>query len=570
MVLLKLKTSGHPAEDGAPPTAPPSSARAAPSPAPSVAGGGGAKIKLKKFGQTPTPATEHPPSAFGAAGGGDKKKKQPAQRKPTATGASSKGSASKKRSADDDISPLPKRLDSEPPAVRKPSVKINPSKAPQPGYDRAPPPSANTLSKIKLSGSRKPPEVRRPTLIARRKVPDRPKGVGYDSEDSEREEDPALQQGLILRMQPGDDAEKLRSAITNGLIASKEKNGLDVSLKFLTNDLRRAIVKIQGRMYAGVLVDLPCIVESMKSWDKKGWWKVADVCQMLLVLGRVQNDDEVKNYPLPREVDKNTMQYAHGLTPPMHYVRKRRFRKRVNYRETENVEEEVERLLREDDEWERNNGAAIKVQEYTQGEWDRLQNEPEGEQEQYNDELDADGELMESTEGWEQQQQEFYEEPDVDTADLEAELGNAFAEDLFAEPAPPAIDPMLDSPLPIASQAPSPAAVESTMAEDSAAETPAATPGQATQDEQSSDEDESDYDDDDSVDIVDEDAVAKAAERAQQLEEVADLEREIAAANVKVTSMTNQILKKREREKLAKLEEDLKMKRSAFGLEVED
>jgi TATA-binding protein-associated factor Taf7 len=33
-------------------------------------------------------------------------------------------------------------------------------------------------------------------------------------------------------------------------------------------------------------VDLPCIVEGMKSWDRRGWYKSADICQMLLVLGR--------------------------------------------------------------------------------------------------------------------------------------------------------------------------------------------------------------------------------------------------------------------------------------------
>ncbi|KAK3061234.1 hypothetical protein LTR53_019846, partial [Teratosphaeriaceae sp. CCFEE 6253] len=109
-------------------------------------------------------------------------------------------------------------------------------------------------------------------------------------------------------------------------------------------------------MYAAALVDLPCILESLKSWDKKGWWKVADVCQMLFVLGPVQSEAQIRDFPLPREVDRKTMAYAHGLTPPMHHVRRRRFRQRVSYRQMENVEEEVERLLKEDEEWERQNG----------------------------------------------------------------------------------------------------------------------------------------------------------------------------------------------------------------------
>lgn len=577
MPILKLKTSlplPH-ADDGAPQTA--SSARAAPSPTPSTAGGGGGgggtKLKLN-FSQPPTPATEQAASGFGAAAGANKKKS--AQRK-AASGAASKPAGNKKRPANDDLSPLPKRVASESQVIRKPSLKLKNPAAPHTGLETATPLTAGGLNKIKFGGARKQSDVRRPTLIARRKVPDRPKGVGYDSEDSEREEDPAIQQGLILRMRPGDDANALRAAIANGKIGVKEQGGMDVSLKFLTNDLRRAVVKVERNTYAAALVDLPCIVESMKSWDKKGWWKVADVSQMLLVLGQVKSEDEVRNYPLPREVDKDTMQFAHGLTPPMHHVRKRRFRHRVNYKETENVEEEVARLLREDEEWERNNGAVITVQEYTHAEWERLQNEPEPGQEEYDEEEDADGEEMDYTDQEQRLHDDDNLEMDMDTTDLEAQLGDALAQDEFAEPAFAATELMTDSPLPIDDQASSMLAAENMIAEDSAAETPAATPrgdGQdptLTQDEPSSDEDESDYDDDeDSPGVVDEDAVARAAERAQQLEEVADLEREIVSAEEKITRMTNQLLKRRETEKLGKLKEDLKMKRFAFGLDGED
>ena len=40
--------------------------------------------------------------------------------------------------------------------------------------------------------------------------------------------------------------------------------------------------------------------------------------------------------------------WPHGMTPPMRHARKRRFRKRVNRQTIETVEEEVERLLKED------------------------------------------------------------------------------------------------------------------------------------------------------------------------------------------------------------------------------
>jgi transcription initiation factor TFIID subunit 7 len=71
------------------------------------------------------------------------------------------------------------------------------------------------------------------------------------------------------------------------------------------------------------------------------------------------------------------------------------------------------------------------------------------------------------------------------------------------------------------------------------------------------------------MDVFDEDAAAKSAERAQQLEEVADLEQEIARTRQKAQAMTNQLLKTRELRKLAGLEEDLKAKKVIFGLEDE-
>ena len=305
----------------------------------------------------------------------------------------------------------------------------------------------------------------------------------------------------------------------------------------------------------------------MKSWDKKGWWKVADVCQMLLVLGPVQTEAQIRDYPLPREVNKETMQFAHGLTPPMHHVRKRRFRKRVSHRQMENVEEEVDRLLKEDEDWESRMGGS-RMRDYAQGEWERAQNEPA--EELYDTEQDAEGDFDEYEQGY----AETPQEDEVDAAALEAQLAGAFAEDdIFGDETPMASNIVTESPTVMADQAASFAAVENAMAiPDSAAESPAATPlpsdiqDPATQTEQSSDEDESDYDSDE-PDVVDEDAAERAAVKAQQLEEVADLEREIEAVRQKANSFPNQLLKKRELDKLGKLEGDLKMKRVAFGLE---
>ncbi|KAK4560848.1 hypothetical protein LTR86_005428 [Recurvomyces mirabilis] len=555
MPLLKLKTGGAGQASSQPSTGVPQSATSAgpsaTSPAPSTASTiGRPKLKLKAS-QPPTPATEHPPSTL-----------------PTASRKNAvAGLASKKRGANDDISPATKRIASGQQAVRKPSLKIKAPAAKPPYADLSAttPYSAGSVNKLKLSGPKRKSTARIKALTThnvKREVQKRETGVG------EREEDPAIQQGLVLRMQPGEDADLLRNAIANGKVGLSEEGGVGVSIKFVTPDLRRAVVKVKGRMYAAALVDLPCIVESMKSWDKKGWWKVADICQMLLVLGPVRSEAEIRDFPLPREVNKETMQYAHGLTPPMHHVRRRRFRKRVSHKQLENVEEEVERLLREDEEWERGQGMTTH-NEYSQVEWDRLQNEPE--QPYDDDEMDADGEAIDTIEDYDDGYGQTPQEEEADAADLEAQLAGAFEEDAFGETF---TETMTNSPAPLTTGAETimtDAPVVSTpTAETPIAETPAETPRAGTEESEESDEDEDDYSDEDSPDVVDEDAAEKAAERAQQLEEVADLEREIAAVRTKANGMGNMLLRRREMERLGKLEEDLKMKRSAFGLADED
>ncbi|CAD5315619.1 unnamed protein product [Arabidopsis thaliana] len=62
------------------------------------------------------------------------------------------------------------------------------------------------------------------------------------------------------------------------------------------------------------LLDLPAVVESFKTYDDCALVKTADIGQMIMV--REPGD------PAP-----NTVEYRHGLTPPMKDARKRRFRR---------------------------------------------------------------------------------------------------------------------------------------------------------------------------------------------------------------------------------------------------
>ncbi len=107
------------------------------------------------------------------------------------------------------------------------------------------------------------------------------------------------------------------------------------------------MITVQNQAYAAILLDLPTITEGTKTWDKKSFVKAADIRQMLLVFARVANEQEAKSAPLPATVDQG-LRWPHGLTPPMHDCRNRRFRKRLSKLEIQNKEAEVERLLAAD------------------------------------------------------------------------------------------------------------------------------------------------------------------------------------------------------------------------------
>ncbi|KAJ7632812.1 TAFII55 protein conserved region-domain-containing protein [Roridomyces roridus] len=145
----------------------------------------------------------------------------------------------------------------------------------------------------------------------------------YDRELDSDDEDLAFEEQFILRMPPGEDCEKLRK-----MAASREVSN-DVWFKF--KDSRRAVFHIGSNTYSSKLVDLPCIVESQKTLDNKQMFKVADICQMLVVGDRVERDEPAghKNFNIEEFI------WPHGLTPPLHHT-------------IESVEQAVERLLDED------------------------------------------------------------------------------------------------------------------------------------------------------------------------------------------------------------------------------
>ena len=421
-------------------------------------------------------------------------------------------------------------------------------------------------------------------LKGRGRPPMRPFGVGYDSEASDREEDPAIEEEFILRMAPGPDCDYLRQAVTERRFGPKSEGGADVRMRFLQSDGRRAVVTIQGRHYAASMVDLPCIVEAMKSWDRRGWYKTADICQMLLVLGRIEREEEANTYPLPtRDLDEKTWQYAHGLTPPMRWVRRRRFRKRISNRTIEAVEDEVERLCREDDECEASRYEVIDPDRMTREQSARASSEG---QDGYNmlgnagmqggledGEQDAEGDLDDSA--------SYFDTTNADVNDddgLEADLERAMEMDLANNEETGSAPPLLPAPLdPIPDLSTAAAVITTTTTTTitslSSVVAPTAPAADTPSKDGSGDESESsgeDADVDDEDEEVDEDVLEQQRDLQRQREGIADLEAAIKGQEAELERLQNPILRQKLLRKIQSLRADLDLKKVAIGEGVDD
>lgn len=118
----------------------------------------------------------------------------------------------------------------------------------------------------------------------------------------------------------------------------------DLSITF--TDSRRAQVVFHGRNLLGVLVDLPTILETHRTFDRSQYYKIADICQMLLVMpDSPETQAKIKWY------ESNGWQHPDGITPPLKDVRNRRFSRTASYgkqKDVEAIEKRVQLLLDRD------------------------------------------------------------------------------------------------------------------------------------------------------------------------------------------------------------------------------
>uniref|UniRef100_A0A4W3GL63 TATA-box binding protein associated factor 7 n=1 Tax=Callorhinchus milii TaxID=7868 RepID=A0A4W3GL63_CALMI len=149
-----------------------------------------------------------------------------------------------------------------------------------------------------------------------------------------------------------DQASSVRRAVQSGNINLRDRLAIE-----LHPDGRHGIVRVDKQPLAARLVDLPCILESHKTIDKKTFYKTADLCQMLVCSTEGElypPQEEVgpadpKNKKKDKDKEKKFL-WNHSITCPLKNVRKRRFRKtaKKKYIESPDVEKEVKRLLSTD------------------------------------------------------------------------------------------------------------------------------------------------------------------------------------------------------------------------------
>ncbi|XP_077434503.1 transcription initiation factor TFIID subunit 7 [Vanacampus margaritifer] len=160
-----------------------------------------------------------------------------------------------------------------------------------------------------------------------------------------------LENQFVLRL-PTEYASTVRRIAQSSSMNMKDRLTIE-----LHPDGRHGIVRVDRVPLACKLVDLPCIIESLKTVDKKTLYKTADVCQMLVCTldGDLYPplEEPTGTDPKLKKKDKDKDKkfiWNHGITCPLKNTRKRRFRKtaKKKYIESPDVEKEVKRLLSTD------------------------------------------------------------------------------------------------------------------------------------------------------------------------------------------------------------------------------
>ncbi|XP_075691697.1 transcription initiation factor TFIID subunit 7-like isoform X2 [Rhinoderma darwinii] len=162
-----------------------------------------------------------------------------------------------------------------------------------------------------------------------------------------------LESQFVLRL-PQEYASTVRRMVQSGNVNAKDRLSIE-----LHPDGRHGIVRVDRVPLAAKLVDVPCVLECMKTIDKKTFYKTADICQMFVctldgdLYPPLEEPTGASDPKTAKKKDRDREKkfiWNHGITLPLKNVRKRRFRKtaKKKYIESPDVEKEVKRLLSTD------------------------------------------------------------------------------------------------------------------------------------------------------------------------------------------------------------------------------
>ncbi|CAK9292033.1 unnamed protein product [Gordionus sp. m RMFG-2023] len=156
--------------------------------------------------------------------------------------------------------------------------------------------------------------------------------------------------------------EDVSEEINNKFMNKETINIKDILFLDLDVDNDKGRFKFKDQILFVKLHSLPCIIECLKTLDRKVYYKTGDISQLLVCQKEPYSDNEVdehQNNPTNslnsfrnRKDKEKKYNWNHGITPPLKNVRKRRFRKIIKKKTLDlpQIEKEVRRLLQVDNE----------------------------------------------------------------------------------------------------------------------------------------------------------------------------------------------------------------------------